>query len=76
MKKIVIAAIFIASLARAAIYVSPDGSDTNPGTITQPLKTIPKAVIKAAGGDTKLVVRFASVGTKTLIARFANLEVV
>ena len=32
--------------------------------------------VQAAGGDTKLVVRFASVGTKTLIARFANLEVV
>ena len=52
MKKIIVAAIFIASLARAAIYVSPDGSDTNPGTFSQPLKTIPKAVIKATGGDT------------------------
>lgn len=32
--------------------------------------------VQAAGGDTKLVVRFASVGSKTLLARFANLEVV
>jgi hypothetical protein len=41
-----------ASLSHAAIYVSTSGSDLNPGTITQPLRTIPKAVIKAAGGDT------------------------
>lgn len=32
--------------------------------------------LQAVGGDMKLVVRFASVGTKTLLAKFANLQVV
>jgi len=32
--------------------------------------------LQAVGGDTKLVVRFASVGSKTLLAKFANLQVV
>jgi DNA helicase-2/ATP-dependent DNA helicase PcrA len=32
--------------------------------------------LQAMGGDTKLVVRFASVGSKTLLAKFANLQVV
>jgi len=52
MKKIFLALLLFSSLTRAAIYVSPDGSDLNPGTLEKPLKTIPKAVIKAAGGDT------------------------
>jgi hypothetical protein len=30
--------------------------------------------IEAAGGDTKLVVRFAGVGTKRLLGRYANLQ--
>ncbi len=34
------------------IYIAPDGLDTNPGTITQPLKTIPAAVTMAQPGDT------------------------
>ncbi|HSK08888.1 MAG TPA: UvrD-helicase domain-containing protein [Vicinamibacterales bacterium] len=32
--------------------------------------------LQPTGGDLKLVVRFASVGSKTLLAKFANLEVV
>ncbi len=32
--------------------------------------------LQAVGDDTKLVVRFASVGSKTLLARFANLQVI
>ena len=52
MKKALFPLLLFASLARAALYVSPSGSDLNPGTFAQPLRTIPKAVIKAAGGDT------------------------
>jgi len=34
------------------IYVSPDGSDANPGTLEQPYKTINKAASVATAGDT------------------------
>jgi chitodextrinase len=41
------------SLAGAAtLYVSPSGSDTNPGTSTAPLKTIQAALDKATAGTT------------------------
>ncbi|HVN49019.1 MAG TPA: DUF1565 domain-containing protein, partial [Bacteroidota bacterium] len=33
-------------------FVSPSGSDTNPGTFAQPLLTISAAIAKAAAGDT------------------------
>jgi Pel9A-like, right handed beta helix region/Secretion system C-terminal sorting domain len=36
----------------AQMYVSPDGDDSNPGTIDFPLKTIPFAVSKVQAGDT------------------------
>lgn len=36
-------------------YVATNGSDTNPGTQTQPFQTISKAVSTATGGDTILV---------------------
>lgn len=39
-------------LTSAQIFIAPDGLDTNPGTITQPLKTIPAAVAMAQPGDT------------------------
>ncbi len=51
-KKLILVILGCASLTRAAIYVAPGGSDLNQGTMDKPLKTIPKAVIKAAGGDT------------------------
>jgi hypothetical protein len=36
----------------APLYVSPTGLDTNPGTITEPLKTLPKAVSLIVPGQT------------------------
>jgi parallel beta-helix repeat protein len=33
-------------------YVSPTGNDSNPGTLTQPFRTIQKGVNKLAAGDT------------------------
>ncbi len=38
--------------AQTTIYVSPSGSDTNPGTVSQPLQTISKAMSVAAAGTT------------------------
>ncbi len=38
-----------AGATSGALYVAPNGSDTNPGTITQPLKTIAKARDLVAG---------------------------
>lgn len=42
-------------LTIAQIYVATNGNDTNPGTIEQPLKTIPAAVTLAQAGDTIFV---------------------
>jgi hypothetical protein len=46
------ALILIRGLAAATWYVSPAGSDTNPGTQQQPLLTISQAVNFATPGDT------------------------
>jgi hypothetical protein len=43
---------FCISHTPAQIYVAPDGSDSNPGTIEEPLGTIPAAVNIAQAGDT------------------------
>jgi hypothetical protein len=39
-------------LAKPEYYVSPSGSDTNPGTLAQPWKTLNYAVSKLKSGDT------------------------
>ena len=47
--------LFLASAAAAAqttVYVSPDGSDSNPGTINLPYQTIAKAMSVATAGTT------------------------
>ena len=44
--------IFFCNRSFAQIYIATDGIDTNPGTIEQPLKTIPAAVSMAQAGDT------------------------
>jgi len=44
-----------ASAIGTSYYVSPTGSDSNPGTETQPLRTIGKAIGKLAAGDTLYV---------------------
>lgn len=41
-----------ASAASTSYYVSTSGSDTNPGTLALPFKTIPQAIRVAAAGDT------------------------
>jgi hypothetical protein len=38
--------------ARGQIYVAPDGSDLNPGTLAEPYRTIGKAHAVAVAGDT------------------------
>ncbi|MFK7926271.1 MAG: FlgD immunoglobulin-like domain containing protein [Bacteroidia bacterium] len=49
--------IFIIGIAPAfpQIYVAPNGDDTNPGTITQPLESIQQAQTLAAPGDTVFI---------------------
>ncbi len=47
--------LFLASAsaaAQTAVYVSPDGSDSNPGTISLPYQTIAKAMTVASAGTT------------------------
>ncbi len=39
----------------AQIYVAPNGDDTNPGTITQPLESIQQAQTLASPGDTVFI---------------------
>ncbi|WP_298819078.1 DUF2341 domain-containing protein [Chloroflexus sp.] len=41
-----------AARAATAHYVAPNGADTNPGTLTQPFRTIQKCASVAAAGDT------------------------
>ena len=43
------------SAAGAVYYVSPNGSDTNPGTLAAPFATITKAMSAAQAGDTVYV---------------------
>lgn len=45
----------VAVVLAKTYYVSPDGSDTNPGTQAQPWQTIQKAVKTVVAGDTVLV---------------------
>ncbi|HZG83994.1 right-handed parallel beta-helix repeat-containing protein [Paenibacillus sp.] len=53
---IILAALFMAKAANAgpskSYYISPTGSDSNPGTITKPFKSIMKAQSVASSGDT------------------------
>lgn len=45
----------LASLPGTKIYVAPNGSDSGAGTASSPLKTLPKAVAKAAAGSVIVV---------------------
>lgn len=45
----------VESVTGATYYVSASGSDSNPGTATQPWRTLQKAVDTIAAGDTVLV---------------------
>ncbi len=45
----------LSSLTAQNIFVAPDGSDNNPGTISQPLISISAAITKAKIGDTIFV---------------------
>jgi len=44
--------ISVSTSAQSTIYVSPIGSDSNPGTINQPLRSISKAMSMVTAGDT------------------------
>ncbi len=57
MSKLIKAAVFVflasaAAAAQTTIYVSPDGSDSNSGTISLPYQTIGKAMSVASAGTT------------------------
>ncbi len=58
-KKIVFSVIILlaatTSASAATYYVSPSGSDSNPGTQTQPFQTIQKAANSVSAGDTVMV---------------------
>jgi hypothetical protein len=43
---------YIAPVTVAPVYVAPNGLDTNPGTITQPFKTLNKAIAQTTPGQT------------------------
>src|SRR5579871_1114059 len=47
--------IFAATLSATTWYVTPAGSDTNPGTQQQPFRTVARGVAAAAPGDTILL---------------------
>jgi hypothetical protein len=47
--------IFAPALSAATWYVAPAGSDTNPGTVWQPFRTVARGVAAAAPGDTILL---------------------
>lgn len=47
--------IFLSFAANAQIYVAPTGSDSNPGTTTQPFKTIQKAASVAPANGTVII---------------------
>ncbi|HVU33666.1 MAG TPA: DUF1565 domain-containing protein [Opitutaceae bacterium] len=49
---LVVLALLPASLLAASYYVSPSGSDSNPGTLSSPFKSITKAQSVASSGDT------------------------
>ena len=52
---ILLAAVLLYTSAAGAAntyYVAPDGSDTNPGTESMPLKTVQKGITQAGPGDT------------------------
>jgi hypothetical protein len=54
MKKITLSVLYIGilfKLSAANWYVAPNGNDNNPGTLTQPFKTIPAAIEAASPGD-------------------------
>jgi len=62
---ILFAFILICSTASAQFYVSPSGSDSNPGSITLPFKTIQKAADVMSAGDSCLIM--AGVYRETVI---------
>jgi hypothetical protein len=39
----------------SAVFIAPDGSDTNPGTVQEPLESIQKAQSMVSAGDTVLI---------------------
>jgi hypothetical protein len=55
-KQIIFFALFLNGVSFAQIYVSPTGSDSNPGTISQPLLSISKAM-SMAKPDTTIYLR-------------------
>src|SRR5262245_21340129 len=52
---VVLIASFNSTAASTTYYVSPSGSDTNPGSSAQPWRTIQKAANSVAAGDTVIV---------------------
>jgi hypothetical protein len=52
---VVLVASFNSTAAAATYYVSPSGSDTNPGSSAQPWRNIQKAANSVAAGDTVMV---------------------
>lgn len=61
--QVIFVVLLLSSLSFAQIYVSPSGSDSNPGTIIQPLKSTPKTMSMATCGDTIYSIGGAYFGT-------------
>src|ERR1035438_6511077 len=58
LKQLAAAALFLPGFSMlwgATYYISPTGSDTNPGTLSQPWAHYPKAASTVTAGDTVLV---------------------
>src|SRR5438309_187585 len=49
---LVILSLRIGTALGGSLYVAPSGSDSNPGTIAKPLRTLARAVAGAGPGDT------------------------
>jgi hypothetical protein len=58
--------------AQTRFYISPTGKDTNPGTVTQPLASVTKALEKVKTAPQKTVQIFLRKGNYYLSRNCAN----
>ena len=64
---IVLFVVFFVKQVLPQVYISPDGDDSNPGTIDEPVKSFPVAINKAQAGDTIYVHQIIRLLIVTLI---------
>jgi parallel beta helix pectate lyase-like protein len=68
---IVLLLVSVLQLSAADYYISPNGNDSNPGTMAQPWKTVAKAVTIVTGGD-NVYLRQGTYNTAVAIANIGT----